>query len=57
MQPLQRCRGLDTEFFVQTTPRLPEGSQRVCLTAGPVQGQHEQAMQPLPQRVLGYQIP
>ena len=57
MQPLQRRRGLDTEFFVQTTPGLPESSQRIGLAAGPVQGQHEQATQPFPQRVLGYQIP
>ena len=57
MKPLKRLRGLDAEFFAQQAACVSEGSQRVGLTAGSVQRQHEQAVQPLPQRVLGDQIP
>ena len=57
MKPLQRLGGLDAEFFAQQAPRVQEGGQRVGLTAGAVQRQHEQAVQPLPQRMLGDQPP
>ena len=56
MELLERCRGFNAEFIVQLAARVPEGGQRIGLAA-PVQGQHEQAAQPLPQRVLGGQIP
>ena len=57
MEPLKRCRGLDAQFFAQPTASVPERSQCICLTAGSVQRQHEQAVQPLAQWVLGYEIP
>src|SRR5260370_25453784 len=57
MQPLKRCCGLDAEFFAQLAARVSKRSQRICLTAGSVERQHEQAVQPLSQWVLGYQIP
>ena len=57
MELLKRFRGLDAEFFVQLAPRVQEGGQRIRLAAGPVQGQHEQAVQPLPQRMIGHQVP
>ena len=57
MKFLERRRGLDAEFILQMTARIPEGGQRVGLAVGPVQRQHEQTAQPLPQWMLGYEIP
>ena len=57
MELLERGRGLDAEFVVQAAACVPECRQRVGLAAGSVQRQHEQAVQPLAQRVLGDQIP
>ena len=57
MESLKRCRRLDAEFFVQDATHVPEGRQRLSLTSGPVQRQHEQAVQPFPQRVLSNEIP
>ena len=42
---------------MQIPARVPEGGQRVGLTAGAVQRQHEQAAQPLPQRMVGDEVP
>ena len=57
MELLERCRRLNAEFIVQLASRVPESGQRVGLAANLVQSQHELAAQPLPQRVLGDEIP
>jgi hypothetical protein len=41
MESLKRRCGLDTEFFAQLAACVSEGSQRIRLTVGPVQGQHQ----------------
>jgi hypothetical protein len=56
MQPLKWYSWLDTEFFAQIVPCVPEDSERVRLTVGPVQRQHEQAAQPLPYGMLGDEV-
>ena len=57
MELLKRGPRLDAEFIVQMASCVPENGQRVCLAADSVQRQHEQAVQPLAQRVLGHEIP
>ena len=52
VEPLKRCRGLDTEFSPEPAACVSECRQSIRLTAGPVKRHHEQAMQPLAQRVL-----
>jgi hypothetical protein len=45
----QRLTGLDAELFDKHPPGVGEDSQRVCLTAAAVQGEHELSAQPLAQ--------
>ena len=48
----QLCRRLDPEFLGQEPARLLVSAKGVRLAARPVQGEHEQPPQALPQRVL-----
>ncbi len=45
----------DAELLGQRPPRLLVGGQRVCLPPAPVQRNHQLLVQPLAQRVGGYQ--
>ena len=49
---LQRGAGVDAELVEQRGPAVPVGLQRFGLAAGPVEGEHQLAAQPLPERVL-----
>jgi hypothetical protein len=52
LEPGQFRAGVDPVRLVQHGPRLPVGGQGVGLPSGPVQGGHELAPEPLPERVL-----
>ncbi|MEK8174512.1 hypothetical protein NKH77_52365 [Streptomyces sp. M19] len=49
--------GFDAEFGPQESAELPESGQGVGLTAAAVERQHEQAVQPLPERVVSDELP
>ena len=53
---LQLGRRLDAEFVDEVLVGVPEGGQGLPLAPGSVQRQHEQATQPLPQRVVGDEL-
>jgi hypothetical protein len=55
LQLLQRLAGLEPEFLIQDAAGQLEYSKGVGLPLGPVQRQHELAVEGLPQRVLGGQ--
>ena len=55
VQPPQRLPGVDAEFAGEQVADPPVGGQRLRLSAAPVQRQHELAVQPLPQRMVGDQ--
>jgi len=48
---------LDAQLGIQHLPGVVEHRQRLGLAAGPVQREHQLPAQPLPQRMLGYQLP
>jgi hypothetical protein len=50
VQLAQPRPGLDAQLADQYGPGLPVGGQRVSLPPGPVQRQHQQLVQPLPER-------
>ena len=52
MQPLQPRTRLDPQLLAQHPPGPPESLQRLRLTAAAIQGQHQLAPQPLPERML-----
>jgi hypothetical protein len=56
VQVLQRLAGIDTEFDGEQAVDPLVGGERVGLPAGPVQRQHQLAVQTFPQRVAGYQL-
>ena len=56
MQPPQRLPGVDAELAGEQVADMAVGGQRVGLPAAPVQRQHELAVQPLPQRMVGGQL-
>jgi hypothetical protein len=53
---LQWLAGVDAELPREQVADLAVGGERVGLAAAPVQRQHELAVRPLPQRVLGGQL-
>ncbi len=53
LEPPERRARLDPELLREHAPRLAVGLERVCLTAGAVEGDHEQAAQPLVERMGG----
>jgi hypothetical protein len=56
VQALQRLPGVDAELACEQVPGSPVSGQRLGLPPGPVQGQRQLPVQPLPQRVLGGQL-
>jgi hypothetical protein len=52
VQPEQAGVGVDTQLVGQLGAQLGVGGQRVGLAAAPVQREHPQAAQPLPEGVL-----
>ena len=56
VQPPHRLARVDAELTGQQVADPSVGGQRVGLQAGPVQRQHELAVQPLPQRMLRGQL-
>src|SRR6185312_4571802 len=56
VQVLQRFPGVDAELTGEQVTGPPVGGQRFGLPAAPVQRQHELAVQPLPQRMVGGQL-
>ena len=55
VQALQRFSGVDAEFAGEQVAGTPVGGERLGLPATAIQRQHELAVQPLPQRMLGGQ--
>ena len=55
MQAPQRLPGIDPELVGEQIADTPVSGQRVGLPAAAVQRQHELAVQPLPQRMVGDQ--
>ena len=56
MQAPQRFPGVDAELAGEQVAGTPVGGQRLGLPAAAIQRQHELAVQPLPQRMLGGQL-
>jgi hypothetical protein len=56
VQGPQRLPGIDAELTGEQVADPPVGGQRAGLPAAPVQRQHELAVQPFPQRMLGDQL-
>ncbi len=52
LQPLQFGAGFDPELIHQHGPSASEGLQRLRLTSGPVQGEHQLSPSPLAERLL-----
>ena len=56
MQVPQRLPWIDAELIGEQVAGTPVGGQRLGLPAAAIQRQHELAVQPLPQRILGGQL-
>ena len=56
MQAPQRFSGIDAELTGEQVAGALVGGERLCLPAAAVQRQHELAVQPLPQRMVGGQL-
>ena len=55
VQVLEPFARLDAELLGEEVPRVPVGGEGLRLPAAPVQRQHQQVAQPLPQRELGHE--
>jgi hypothetical protein len=55
-RPPQRRTGVDAELVGQQVADMTVGGERLRLPAAAVERQHELAVQPFPQRVLGGQL-
>ena len=56
VQVPQRFPGVDAELAGEQVAGTPVGGERLGLPAAAIQRQHELAVQPLPQRMLGDQV-
>ena len=56
VQALQGLAGVDAELIGEQVAGPAVGGQRLGLPVAPVQRQHQLAVQPLPQRMLGGQL-
>ena len=57
VQILQLGSGLGAKLLDQQPPSVPVGGERLTLAAVAVEGQHEQAVEPLPQRMEAREVP
>ena len=56
VQAPQRFAGIDAELTGEQVAGTPVGGQRLGLPPAAIQRQHQLAVQPLPQRILGGQL-
>ena len=56
MQAAQRFSGIDAQIVGEQVAGTPVGGERVALPAAAIQRQHELAVQPLPQGMVGGQL-